>query len=280
VTITYENHDTNLTSNSMAPFSNKRKTTASKVNRIKKDEKVYSRLNGVDFKVTDTTQEVESSHPTKKVKTTQVPIPSYVSGKQAVSRNANPRKLAKPVNKVPTVSLDIFVFGDGSCAQLGLGSKTVGNMSPTEALVPRLNPQLSSEKVGVVQFACGGMHTVALTRDNTILTWGVNDLGALGRDTKVEEDEDDDDELNPSESIPGLVNTAHLGPDIIWSQVVASDNATFALTNEGRVYGWGTFRVCFILCPTIRIDVANNVVSQARVQWGLAVLPLSKKQQP
>lgn len=119
-----------------------------------------------------------------------------------VSKNANAPNLAKVVNKAPTAPPDIFVFGDGSCAQLGLGSKTLGNMSPTEALVPRLNTLLSSEKVGVAQVACGGMHTVALTRDNTILTWGVNDLGALGRDTKVEEDEDDD--LNPSESVPGL----------------------------------------------------------------------------
>jgi hypothetical protein len=32
-------------------------------------------------------------------------------------------------------------------------------------------------------------------------------------------------------------------PDTIFTQVAAADNATFALTNTGRVYGWGAFRV-------------------------------------
>lgn len=35
----------------------------------------------------------------------------------------------------------------------------------------------------VLQIACGGMHTVALTEDRMIYSWGVNDEGALGRET-------------------------------------------------------------------------------------------------
>lgn len=150
-------------------------------------------------------------------------------------------KIGQRINKPPTEPLDIFVFGDGSCGQLGLGSKTVNGQSPTEAMRPRLNKLLSLKDVGVVQFACGGMHSVALTRDNKILTWGVNDLSALGRATNVEED--DDDELNPAESTPGPVDVSGLEPNIRWAQVAASDNASFALTDDGHVYGWGTFRV-------------------------------------
>jgi Regulator of chromosome condensation (RCC1) repeat len=37
--------------------------------------------------------------------------------------------------------------------------------------------------VQVVQIACGGMHTAALTADGGVWTWGVNDEGALGRFT-------------------------------------------------------------------------------------------------
>lgn len=150
-------------------------------------------------------------------------------------------KVGQRINKPPTAPLYIFVFGDGSCGQLGLGSKTVHGQSPTEAMRPRLNKLLSPKDVGVVQFACGGMHAVALTRDNKILTWGVNDLSALGRATNVEED--DDDELNPAESTPGPVDVSGLEPNIRWAQVAASDNASFALTDDGHVYGWGTFRV-------------------------------------
>ncbi len=35
----------------------------------------------------------------------------------------------------------------------------------------------------VLQVACGGMHTVTLTEDHAIYSWGVNDEGALGRET-------------------------------------------------------------------------------------------------
>lgn len=37
----------------------------------------------------------------------------------------------------------------------------------------------------VLQIACGGMHTVALLDDGRIFSWGVNDEGALGRETGV-----------------------------------------------------------------------------------------------
>ena len=55
--------------------------------------------------------------------------------------------------------------------------------------------------MGVVQIDAGGMHVVALTRDNKILTWGVNDQGALGRDTVVQKtDEKKPDEKKPDET--------------------------------------------------------------------------------
>ena len=172
---------------------------------------------------------------------------STAPAKRPVSKtkSAIPKKVVanvkERVKEAPTTPLDIFVFGEGSGGELGLGSKATNGQMPVEVMRPRLNRLLSSDDVGVVQIACGGMHAIALTRDNRILTWGVNDLGALGRATNVIEE--DDDELNPAESTPGPVDTSGLGPDIRWAQVVASDNASFALTEDGRVYGWGTFRV-------------------------------------
>lgn len=37
-----------------------------------------------------------------------------------------------------------------------------------------------------LQAAAGGMHTVALADDGTVWSWGVNDEGALGRQTTGE----------------------------------------------------------------------------------------------
>jgi regulator of chromosome condensation len=100
------------------------------------------------------------------------------------------------------------------------------------------------------------MHVAALTNENKILTWGVNDQGALGRDTtwdgglrNVEDEDESDDEddtgMNPKESTPEEIDTSDVPENVEWVQVVASDSATFALTTTGQVYGWGTFRVSF-----------------------------------
>lgn len=157
------------------------------------------------------------------------------------------------LNQRPTQVLNIYVFGENSAGELGLGPEVKsGTVSR-----PRLNPYLSGS-AGVVQVALGAMHGVALTSDNKILTWGVNDHGALGRDTTwegnlVDADNDDDDDddsddgelLNPRESTPTAVDVSHLPAGINFTQVSATDNATFALTSTGFVYGWGTFRVFF-----------------------------------
>ncbi|GKT91422.1 ran exchange factor Prp20/Pim1 [Colletotrichum tofieldiae] len=136
--------------------------------------------------------------------------------------------------KRPTQLLDIAVWGSGENCELGLGPRI------TEAPKPRLaNKYLSSDTVGVVQVSAGGMHCVALTHDGKVLTWGVNDDGALGRvkspDTPEEAAED---LLHPFESTPGQVV---FEDDVEIVQVAATNSACFALTAEGTVYGWGSF---------------------------------------
>lgn len=161
------------------------------------------------------------------------------------------------INEPPKDRLHIYVFGEGTAGELGLGTAK----NAVDVKRPRLNPNLAADKVGVVQIAAGGMHVVALTHDNKILTWGVNDQGALGRDTewdgglkdmdvaeKEEEEDSDDDEddngLSPKESLPAEVDfsTVEIAEGTRWVQVAAGDSCSFALTDDGRVYGWGTFR--------------------------------------
>jgi regulator of chromosome condensation len=87
----------------------------------------------------------------------------------------------------------------------------------------------------------------------------VNDQGALGRDTnwegglvdmdKAEESGSDDDdeeiEVNPKEATPSVIDLSGVEKGTVFTQVVAADSASFALTDDGFVYGWGTFRVSF-----------------------------------
>ncbi|KAG6005450.1 hypothetical protein E4U21_007919 [Claviceps maximensis] len=149
-----------------------------------------------------------------------------------------------PINSAPTQRLDVVVFGSGEDGELGLGSIRYEKKSPAVADKPRLHHLLRAEEVGVVQLAVGGRHCAALTHDGRVLTWGVNDSRALGRNTARELAKDiidrDENDLDPLESVPlPAEGLSHLGLRI--AQVAATDNATFALTDSGLVYGWGTF---------------------------------------
>lgn len=195
----------------------------------------------------------------------QKPKAVAVAKKPAPKKDAGPKpvpthKFGPAVNEIPTKLLDVYVFGEGGAGELGLGAFKFEGKSPIDVMRPRLNHRLLAKTVGVVDIAVGGMHCAALTHDNKILTWGVNDNGALGRETTSEgktrditkedsdndsDSDDDDSGLNPSESEPREVDSKHFPPGTKFTALVASDSATFAITEEGLVYGWGTFRVSY-----------------------------------
>lgn len=185
-----------------------------------------------------------------------------VTAAQGAKAKAKPTAKAPPVpatkpiiNTRPSQKLNVFVFGEGRFGELGLGNQIHDGKKPMNVKRPRLNHNLLPDKVGVVQIATGGMHTVALTADNKILTWGVNDLKALGREPVFEDpgseldgsgDENEDEDykgLDLGESTPGEVDLSALSEVPQFVQVAATDSASFALTETGDVYGWGTFRV-------------------------------------
>ncbi|EHY59113.1 hypothetical protein HRR83_001614 [Exophiala dermatitidis] len=192
--------------------------------------------------------------------------------KTATARKVKPKA---EINHAPTEKLNVYVFGEGSSGELGLGSAK----GQTEVKRPRYNPNLSPDTVGVVALSVGGMHTAALTHGNRILTWGVNDQGALGRDTNwegglrdIDEDagSDDDDSdsgsetaVNPKESTPGEVDMSGVPEGVVFTQLACTDSATFALTSEGEVYGWGTFRSnegIFGFDPTTLIQLRPKLI--------------------
>jgi regulator of chromosome condensation len=195
--------------------------------------------------------------PKKPAKKADSSTPTSTSkvGKRGIPTSASP---SAPLNAPPTQRLDIYVFGSGEYGELGLGAEKRNGKKPKDVRRPRLNDLLDAQTVGVVQIAVGGMHCVALTYDNQIITWGVNDNGALGRDTTWEaperdisdedsEEDNDDSGLNPKESTPTAISAASFDTGAVFVQVAATDSASFALTEEGTVYSWGTFRVSLFL---------------------------------
>ena len=70
----------------------------------------------------------------------------------------------------------LATYGSGECDQLAIEDKY-------EISKPLRIPffQEVHEQRIVKQIVCGGLHTVALSTQGLVFTWGCNDDGALGR---------------------------------------------------------------------------------------------------
>ncbi|KAH7974951.1 hypothetical protein HPB49_021957 [Dermacentor silvarum] len=112
----------------------------------------------------------------------------------------------------------VYTVGQGDVGQLGLG--------PDVMEVAR--PALVADLKDVVDVVAGGMHTLCLTADGKVWSFGCNDEGALGRQTSS---------LDGSETTPGIVEL----PEPV-AQLTAGDSHSAALTVSGKVYLWGNFR--------------------------------------
>lgn len=183
-------------------------------------------------------------------------------------KNAPPDASGLPtVNETPTEVLTVYVFGTGDMSgDLGLGPNK--KLAKRATIIPTLEPKDGTYRI--VQLDCGGMHTVALTDDSRIVTWGGNDLGALGRDSNWDgglrdmdaeagSDSDSDDEaLNPLESTPTHIPEDSFPSGTKFTCVAAGDSCSFAVTTTGLVYGWGTFQVSFFFVVSIATASANT----------------------
>ncbi|KAH6946084.1 hypothetical protein HPB50_011597 [Hyalomma asiaticum] len=91
-----------------------------------------------------------------------------------------------------------------------------------------MRPAVVADLKDVVDVVAGGMHTLCLTADGKVWSFGCNDEGALGRRTSS---------LDGSETTPGTVEI----PELV-ARVTAGDSHSAALTESGKVYLWGNFR--------------------------------------
>lgn len=112
---------------------------------------------------------------------------------------------------------DVLTFGQGDVGQLGLGAD----------ILERLRPALVNDVGKIVSVCAGGMHTLCLTEEGKVMSFGCNDEGALGRETAEEGSET----LSGAVELPGKA-----------VQVTAGDSHSAALLDDGRVFAWGAFR--------------------------------------
>ena len=114
----------------------------------------------------------------------------------------------------------LLIYGSGECEQLGLGDD-----AKAEYKKPQILKSLK-DIVGVKQIACGGLHSLVLTDQGRVYSWGCNDEGALGREGP--------------ENVPELVDSALSDP---MTGVTAGDCHSIAYnTSTNQIYRWGMYR--------------------------------------
>lgn len=129
-----------------------------------------------------------------------------------------PEPVVKKRRIKPTVERVQLMFGADSCGELGLGKIGIARKIPTRVKIEK----------PINQVACGPMHTVSLTHDGQVYTYGCNDEGALGRVT------DGDEELEATPKHIPIKNQV--------IKITAGDSHTAVLTNKNEVFVWGNFR--------------------------------------
>ncbi|TPX32425.1 hypothetical protein SmJEL517_g04468 [Synchytrium microbalum] len=133
------------------------------------------------------------------------------------------QKTAKMITHPPTTTGQVWVVGSGDCGQLGLGPDVTEREKPAQVKF--------FEEKRPVMIAAGGLHNIVLTANNKLFSWGCNDHFALGRVT--------DSEGPRWDSEPGEVEGLD---EAVITKIVCGDNCSAALTRDGNVYIWGTFR--------------------------------------
>ena len=118
----------------------------------------------------------------------------------------------------------IYVYGSGECDQLGNIKDKQGEYI-LESKIPLYLPiEGITEIEKIYKISCGGMHTLLLTSQGNIYSWGCGDGGTLGRDG--------------TDNIPTKVNI-----NIPIEGISAGDCHSIAYNDKlNKIFFWGTFR--------------------------------------
>ncbi len=124
-----------------------------------------------------------------------------------------------------TVGIDsdgiLWSWGANDNGQLGDGSKE--NKSTPVRVQKTEEGTLVNNTTKWKAVSAGGYHTVGLAEDGILWSWGQNNGGQLGDGTKI------------AKSTPVRVQKT----GIIWEAVLAGDNHTVGLAEDGILWSWG-----------------------------------------
>lgn len=191
---------------------------------------------------------------------------SHKPEKSEPSRIVTLKYRSKPAIHTPSPEYEdteVYVSGTGWVGQLGTPVRKTHKGVPVR--VDAFDPL---DGYSIAKMACGPTHCAALSSEGSVITWGSNVLGALGRATGrpepeasweysleqmyVRESENIQANKDPQidfESIPDEINMDVFFDNTAIIDVAVGCHKTFILTSDGYVYAWGAFVVSFILKP-------------------------------
>nr|XP_055153002.1 probable E3 ubiquitin-protein ligase HERC6 isoform X2 [Symphalangus syndactylus] len=158
------------------------------------------------------------------------------NSKGQLGRRGAPRgELPEPIQALETLNVDlvscgkehslavchkgrVFAWGAGSEGQLGIGE--LKEISFTPKKITTLNG------IKIIQVSCGHYHSLALSKDSQVFSWGKNSHGQLGLGKEF-----------PSQASPQRVRSLE---GIPLAQVAAGGAHSFALSLCGTSFGWGS----------------------------------------
>jgi alpha-tubulin suppressor-like RCC1 family protein len=138
-----------------------------------------------------------------------------------------------------TVAIDImgkvYSWGASACGQLGLSYM---KDLPTDIEgypyqpTPRVVELLSDAKI--LQISCGDAHTVALSSDGKLYSWGGGGCGQLGHpDTQSMPKDEDGCPYQPKPKLISALRSMQV------KQIACGKAHTVAVLNNGQLYSWG-----------------------------------------
>jgi alpha-tubulin suppressor-like RCC1 family protein len=111
----------------------------------------------------------------------------------------------------------LLTFGNGDCGRLGHG------IVHNSVDIPKQVQSAVIEGVRWAQVACGGAHTLALTEDGQVFSFGLNDRGQLGHS-------EGEKWCSEPQEVP-------LPEDVV--QIAAGHYHSLAVDSNGMVWSWG-----------------------------------------
>lgn len=117
----------------------------------------------------------------------------------------------------------VYAWGDNYWGQLGDGT-SVDSALPLQ--ITRSGISDSSKTFSSI--AVGWYHSLALTAEGELFTWGSNSFAQLARNNQFS-----------SNRIPAPADSAKLPSGVTFSALAANPLSTLALGSDGRIYGWG-----------------------------------------